>query len=63
MHTIWVLTPEHGNQAYFYLAKAYGLSGEYKKAVSAYNKVIELALDSFLAGEAEKGTKKISNLL
>jgi tetratricopeptide (TPR) repeat protein len=47
-------------ESYFYLAKAYSLSGEYKKAVSAYNKVIELAPDSAIAREAEKEVEKIS---
>jgi len=47
-------------ESYFYLAKAYSLSGEYKKAVSAYNKVIELAPDSAIAREAEKEVKQVS---
>jgi type IV pilus assembly protein PilF len=47
-------------ESYFYLAKAYSLSGEYKKAVSAYNKVIELVPDSAIAREAEKEVEKIS---
>jgi len=47
-------------ESYFYLAKAYSLSGEYKKAISAYNKVIELAPESFLADEAKKEVEKIS---
>ncbi|MCJ7616734.1 MAG: tetratricopeptide repeat protein, partial [Desulfobacterales bacterium] len=46
----------------FYLARAYSLSGEYKKAINAYNKVIELAPDSSLAIEAQKESKKIKNL-
>ena len=46
-------------ESYFYLAKAYSLSGEYKKAVSAYNKVIELAPDSALARDAQKEAEKI----
>ena len=41
-------------ESYFYLAKAYSLSSEYKKAISAYNKVIELAPDSPVALEAQK---------
>ena len=49
-------------EAYFYLAKAYSLSGEYKKAINAYNKVIELAPDSFIAGEAQKEVEKIKRL-
>jgi Tfp pilus assembly protein PilF len=47
-------------ESYFYLAKAYSLSREYKKAIKAYNKVIELAPESFLAGEAKKEVGKIS---
>jgi len=47
-------------ESYFYLARAYSLSGEYKKAVSAYNKVIELVPDSAIAREAEKEVEKIS---
>ena len=47
-------------ESYFYLAKAYSLSGEYKKAISAYNKVVELAPESFLAGEAKKEVGKTS---
>jgi len=47
-------------ESYFDLAKAYSLSSEDKKAVSAYNKVIELAPESFLAGEAIKEVGKIS---
>jgi len=46
--------------SYFYLAKAYSLSGEYKKATSAYKKVIELAPDSAIAREAEKEIEKIN---
>ena len=41
-------------ESYFYLAKAYSLSREYKKAISAYNKVVELAPDSPIAPEAQK---------
>ena len=40
-------------ESYFYLARAYSLSGEYKKAVSAYKKVIDLAPDSLLAVDAQ----------
>ena len=47
-------------ESYFYLARAYSLSGEYKKAISAYNKVIELAPDSAIARAAEKKVEKIS---
>ena len=45
-------------ESYFYLAKAYCLSHEYKKAISAYNKVVELAPDSHIALEAQKNAKK-----
>ena len=48
--------------SYFYLAGAYSLSGEYKKAISAYNKVIELVPDSPLAIKAQKEAEKIKNL-
>jgi tetratricopeptide (TPR) repeat protein len=47
-------------ESYFYLAKAYSLSRQYKKAIKAYNKVIELVPESFLAGEAKKEVGKIS---
>ena len=47
-------------ELYFELARAYGLSGKYKKAISAYNKVIELVPDSPLAREAEKEVEKIN---
>jgi type IV pilus assembly protein PilF len=47
-------------ESYFYLAKAYNLSGEYKKAIGAYEKVIELAPDSAIAREAEKEVKQVS---
>ncbi|MBC2695193.1 MAG: tetratricopeptide repeat protein [Desulfobacteraceae bacterium] len=46
-------------ESYFYLAKAYSLSHEYKKAVSAYNKVVELAPDSAIAREAQKEAERI----
>lgn len=49
-------------ESYFYLAKAYSLSQEYKKAISAYKKVIELAPESFLAGDAQKEVEKIKRL-
>jgi len=49
-------------ELYFYLAKAYSLSGDYKKAVSAYNKVIELVPDSPLAIKAQKEAEEIKNL-
>ena len=44
-------------ELYFDLANAYTLSREYKKALDAYKKVIELAPDSPLAVEARKGIK------
>ena len=46
-------------ESYFYLAKAYSSSHEYKKAISAYNKVIELAPDSPFAVDAQKEVEKI----
>ena len=49
----------HSAESYFYLAKAYTLSHEYKKAVRAYNKVVELASDSPIAVEAQKEAEKI----
>ena len=50
-------------ESYFYLAKAYGLSHEYKKAISAFNKVIELAPDSPLARDAKKEVEKYEKQL
>ncbi|MCJ7616356.1 MAG: tetratricopeptide repeat protein [Desulfobacterales bacterium] len=47
-------------ESYFYLARAYSLSREYKKAIKAYNKVVELAPDGAIAREAEKEVEKIS---
>ncbi len=44
---------------YFDLANAYTLSREYKKALSAYRKVIELAPNSPIAIEAQKEIKKV----
>ena len=46
-------------ESYFYLAEAYSLSHEYKKAISAYNKVVELAPDSAFAVDAQKEVEKI----
>lgn len=43
---------------YFYLAKAYTLSRNYKKAVHYYRMVIELAPGSQLAEEAEKAIQQ-----
>jgi len=48
--------------SYFYLAKAYSLSRKYKKAISAYNMVVELAPDSPLAVDAQKEVEKIKRL-
>jgi len=41
------------------LAKVYVISHDYKKAVDAYHKVIELAPDSPMAKEAEKAALRI----
>ena len=41
-------------ESYFDLARAYGLSSEYNKAVRAYKKVVELAPDSAIVRESEK---------
>ena len=49
-------------ESYFYLAKAYSLSRQYKKAIKAYNKVIELAPDSAIEREAQKEVEKIKRL-
>ncbi len=48
-------------ELYFYLAKAYSLYREYKKAISAYNKVVELAPESSIAVEAQKEVEKMEN--
>ena len=47
------------DESYFYLARAYRLSREYKKAISAYNKVVELAPDGPFAIEAQKEAENI----
>ena len=47
------------SRAYFYLGKAYRLSRKYKKAYSAYSKVIKLAEGTPLAIEAEKEIKRL----
>jgi len=47
---------------YFDLGRAYTLSGNYKKALNAYNKVMELAPDSDIALKAKNEAKK-ANLL
>ena len=44
---------------YFDLANAYRLSRKYKKALDAYNKVLELAPDSPLAVDAQKEMARI----
>jgi len=41
------------------LARAYTVSGEYKKALDAYEKAVELAPGSALAREAETEAQKI----
>jgi len=46
-------------ELYLNLANAYRLSREYKKALRAYSKVIELAPDSPLAVDAQKKAEKI----
>ncbi len=46
-------------ELYFDLANAYTLSRKYKKALSAYKKVIELAPDSPLAVDAQKEMARI----
>jgi tetratricopeptide (TPR) repeat protein len=46
-------------QLYLELARAYTLSGEYKKALDAYEKVVEFAPGSALAREAETEAQKI----
>ena len=50
-------------EIYFDLANAYRLSREYKKALSAYRKVIELAPDSPLAVDAQKEIEGLRNYL
>jgi Tfp pilus assembly protein PilF len=47
---------------YFDLAKAYMLLHNYKKALYSYHKVVELAPESQLAGEAKKEAEAILNL-
>jgi tetratricopeptide (TPR) repeat protein len=46
-------------QLYLELARAYTLSGEYKKALDAYEKAVEFAPGSALAREAETEARKI----
>jgi len=46
-------------QLYLELARAYTLSGEYKKALDTYKKAVEFAPDSALARKAEREARKI----
>jgi len=46
---------------HYYLANAYSISGDYKKALNAYSKVIALAPDSLLAEKAKQDADKIKN--
>lgn len=46
-------------QLYLELARAYAVSGEYKKALDAYEKAVEFSPDSTLAREAEAETQKL----
>ena len=46
-------------QLYLEVARAYTVSGEYKKALDAYEKAVEFAPDSALAREAETEARKI----
>jgi len=45
--------PQRYPHLYFELGKAYTLLREYKKAIAAYEKVVELVPDSLLAGKAK----------
>ncbi len=47
---------------YFDLGKAYTSSNDYKKALNAYKKIIELVPESALAGEAKKEIQKIKSM-
>ncbi len=47
---------------YFDLGKAYTLSHDYKKALNAYKKILELVPDTALAREAEKEANHIKNI-
>jgi len=49
-------------KSYYYLAKAYSLSHNYKKAINAYYRAIELSMDENLIKEAKKEVKKIKFL-
>ena len=46
-------------QLYLELARAYTVSGEYKKALDAYEKAVEFSSDSALAREAETEAQQI----
>jgi len=46
-------------QLYLELARAYALSGKYKKALDAYEKAVEFASNNALAREAETEAQKI----
>ena len=46
-------------RAYFYLAEVQRMSGNYRKALEAYNKVVELVPNSPLAKEAQKKKKNL----
>jgi len=50
--------PEHA-RAYFYLAEVQRMSGNYRKALEAYDKVVELVPNSPLAKEVQKKKKSI----
>jgi len=47
---------------HFELAKAYQLTLEFKKAYNSYRKVVELAPESSLADQAEKGAREVKAL-
>jgi tetratricopeptide (TPR) repeat protein len=49
-------------EIYFDLADAYRITNDYKKALDAYSKVVELAPDTPLAIEAQKEAEKIKEL-
>jgi Tfp pilus assembly protein PilF len=49
--------------SYFYLARAYRLSCEYRKAINAYKKVMELVPDSPISREAEEELEQTSKLM
>ena len=52
------ISPEFA-RAHFYVAEVQRMSGNYTKALKAYDKVIELVPDSPLAKEAQKRKKNI----